>query len=153
MKGYYKFLLLGIGLVSLASYRSWAGASQSNEAPLTSEQSRVYGDFIEAYSKMNFKFLSNKTFPLDLSSVGKDSACLQGFQLEGSEQSSKAVHSLGPDVLRGHSIHLIGEQEESSILKQRDADVAAHGTDSTTLPFSNTCFYVALAVIREQSLS
>lgn len=131
MNGFYKFLLLGIGLVSLVSYRAWAGTSQPDKPPLTSEQLQVYGDFIESFSKMNFKFLSNRTFPLDLSSVGKHAACLQGLQFEGTEESSKAVHSLGPEVLRGHSIHLIGEQEESAILKQRDAAVAAHGADST----------------------
>lgn len=132
MNRFCKFLLLGIGVVSLASYRSWAGTSQPDKAPLTSEQLQVYGDFIESFSKMNFKSVSNRTFPLDLSSVGKDAACLQGLQLESTDESRKAVHSLSPEVLRGHPIHLIGEQEESAILKQRDADVAAHGADSTT---------------------
>jgi len=131
MKRFYKFLLLGIGLVSLVSYRSWAGAPQPNKASLTSEQLQVYGDFIESFSKMNFKFLSNKTLPLDLSSLGKDASCLQGLQFEGAEEPSKAVHLLGPEVLRGHSIHMVSEQEESAILKQRDAEMAMHGTDST----------------------
>jgi hypothetical protein len=131
MKRFYKFLLLCIGLVSLVSCRSWAGTSKPDKAQLTSERLQVYGDFIESFSKTNFKFLSNRTFPLDLSSLGKDAACLQALQLEGMEESSKAVHSLGPEVLREHSIHLISEQEESTILKRRDADVAAHGADST----------------------
>jgi hypothetical protein len=130
MKRVYSFLLLGIGLVSLASYRSWAGASQPDKVPLTSEQLQVYGDFIESLSKTNFKSLSNRTFPLDLSSVGKDAACMQGLQLGGADESRSTVHSLSPDVLRGHPIHLISEQEESAILKQRDADAASHGGDS-----------------------
>jgi hypothetical protein len=130
MKKIYIFLLLGIGLVSLASYRSLAGTSQPAKAPLTSDQSQVYGDFIESLTKTNFKFLSNRTFPLDLSSVGKDAACLQGLQLEGADKSRSTVHSLSPDVLRGHPIQFIGEQEESAILKQRDADAAAHSADS-----------------------
>jgi hypothetical protein len=131
MKRFYKFLLLGIGLASVASYRSWAGAPQPSKAPLTSEQLQVYGDFIESFRKMKFKFLSNKILPLDLSSLGKDAPCLQGLQLEGTDEPSKAVHLLGPEVLRGHSIHMVGEQEESAILKQRDADMATHGPDST----------------------
>jgi hypothetical protein len=125
MKRVYRFLLLGVGLVSLASYRSWAGASQSDKAQLTSEQLQVYGDFIESLTKTNFKSVSSSTFPLDLSSVGKDAACLQGLQLEGADESGSAVHSLSPDVLRRHPINLIGEREELAILKQRDADAAA----------------------------
>lgn len=121
MKRVYMCLLLSIGVLSLASYRSWAGTS------LTPEQLQVYGDFIESFSKTNFKFLSNRTFPLDLSSVGKDAACMQGLQLEGADESRSTVHSLDQDVLRGHPIHLIDAQEESAILKRRDADAAAHG--------------------------
>jgi hypothetical protein len=131
MKTLSRCLILAVGLASLPSYGSWAHAPERNEPALDSERLQVYGDFIDSFSKMNFKFLSNRTFPLDLSSVGKDAACLQGLQLEGAEESSKAVHSIGPEVLRGRSIHLIGEKEESAILKQRDADVAAHGADST----------------------
>jgi hypothetical protein len=128
MKKACVLLLLGIGLLRLISYRSWAGASQPRKTAPTPEQLQVYGDFIESFSKTNFKFLSNRTFPLDLSGVGKDAACLQGVELEGVDESRNMVHELSPEVLRGHSIHLIGEQEESAILKQRDADVAAHGT-------------------------
>jgi len=130
MKRVYKFLLLSIALVSLASYRSGGSTSQSSGAPLTSQRLQVYGDFIESFSKMNFKFLANKTFPLDLTIVGKDAACLQGIELEGTEESSKLIHSIGPEVLRGRSIHLIGDRQELTILKQRDAEVAAHGADS-----------------------
>lgn len=129
MRRFRTFLLVGSGVVSLASYRPLTGASR--EVPLTSEQLQVYGDFVESFSKTNFKFLSNKTFPLDLSSVGENAACLQGLQLEGADESRSTVHSLSPEVLRGHSIHLVGEQEESAILKQRDADAAAHGGNST----------------------
>jgi len=129
MRRFRTFLLLVLSVVSLASCRPLAGASR--EALLTSEKLQVYGDFIESFSKMNFKFLSTRTFPLDLSSVGKDAACLQGLQLEGTDESRRAVHSLSPEVLRGHPIQLIGEKEESAILKQRDANMVAHGGNSS----------------------
>ncbi len=56
-----------------------------------------------------------------MSSVGKDSPCLQGIQLDGAAESSKSVHLLNQELLRGQPIHLVSEQEESSLLKQRDA--------------------------------
>jgi hypothetical protein len=59
MRRFYKFLLLAVGLASLALYRSWAGASQPNRSPLTSEQLQVYGDFIDSFNKMNFKLLGS----------------------------------------------------------------------------------------------
>ena len=121
------FQLLVLGVASIAFYRPLTGAPK--EAPLTSEQLQVYGDFIESFSKTNVKFLSTRTFPLDLSSVGKDAACLQGLQLEGMDESPSSVHSLSPEVLRGHRIQLIGQKEESAILKQRDTDAAARGGD------------------------
>lgn len=128
MKKFNKLLLVGIGIVGLIAYRSRASNSQPNEAVLNAEQLQVYGDFIESFSKTNFKFLSNRTFPLDLSGIGKDAACLQGVQLEG--QSRMKIHSISSEVLRGRAIHLVGEQEESTILKQRDA--AAHGDSAET---------------------
>jgi len=121
---------MGIGFVSLASIQSWANTSRADNSLLSSEQLQVYGDFIDSFSKMNFKFLSNTTFSLDLSTIRKDAACLQGIQLQDAEKTGKVVHSLDLQVLRGHSIRLIGEHEELAILKQRDAQIAAHGTDS-----------------------
>jgi hypothetical protein len=131
MKGFYKFLLLGTGLTILTLCRSWASAPLPDKAPLTSEQSQVYGDFIQSFANMNFKLLSNKTFALDLSSVGKDASCLQGIQFEAEQESNKATHLLSSEVLRGRSIHIVAAQEESTILKQRDAENAANGTEST----------------------
>jgi hypothetical protein len=132
MRMLQKFLLLGIALVSPTSDRSWADTPHPDDAPLTSEESQVYGDFIE--SSASFKFLSDRTFPLDLSSLAKDAPCLRGLQLEPSNESGKAVHSISPQALRGRSIHLVGYHEESEVLKQRDAEVAAHGTVSMMDP-------------------
>jgi hypothetical protein len=130
MSRIWTFLLLGVALGNIAWCGSRAAASQDGKVSLTLEQAQVYGDFIESLSKTNFKYIENRTFPLDLSGIGKDAACLRGLQLQEAKESSKAVHSLGPEVLRGHSIRLVGEQEESAILKQRDAEVAAHGANS-----------------------
>jgi hypothetical protein len=91
---------------------------------------QVYGDFIELFSKMNFKFLSSRTFPLDLTGLRQNAACLQGFRLESAGHSVETSHALGPEVLRGRSIRLVGEKEESAILKQRDADATVHGETS-----------------------
>ena len=131
MNGRSDFIIFIGGLVALAGSCVWPGAPGPNKSQLTSEQVQVYADFTESFSKMNFKFLSNRTFPLNLSSIGKDPVCVRGLQLEGTEESSNAVHSLGPEVLRGHSIRIVNEQEESAVLKQRDSDGAAHGVDST----------------------
>jgi hypothetical protein len=93
---------------------------------------QVYGDFIDSFSKMNFKSLSSRTFPLELSALGKDATCLKGLQFESAEESSKTLHSLGPELFRGHPIRVVDAQEESAILRQRDIDVAAHGKNSGT---------------------
>jgi hypothetical protein len=62
MRRFRTILLLVSVVASFAAYRSLAGAL--SEAPLTSEQLQVYGDFIESFRKMNFKFVSNGTFRL-----------------------------------------------------------------------------------------
>jgi hypothetical protein len=129
MKGSFKLLLVGLGFAGLMSYRSFAGAPLPDKTLLTPEQLQVYSDFIESVRKTNFKALSNRTFPLDLSGLGKDAACLQGLQLEDTQESSHSIHSLGSEVLRGHSIQIVDEQQEASILKQRDSDVTTHGKD------------------------
>jgi hypothetical protein len=134
MRSVYSFLLFSIGLINLASYRSRPGASYTDKAPLNSEQLQVYGDLIESLAKTNLKFISNRTFPLELSSVGKDAVCMQGLQIEGPGKSRRLIQSLSPDLLRGRSIHLVSEQEESAILKQRDADPAAPGSGMTKDP-------------------
>jgi len=131
MKRLYTLLLIGLGVASLASYRSWADSPRPNNPSFTSQQVEVYGDFIESFSRMNFKFLSNRTFPLELASLGKDASCLQGLQLEAAPESSKAVHSIGQEVLRGRLIHLVSERQERSILKQRDADPATPTKDAS----------------------
>lgn len=130
MKSLRTLLLLNIGLVALVSCKS--GASTAGpEKPLTSEQLQLYSDFLERFSKLNFTSLSNRTFPIDLSTVDKDAPCLHDLQF-GARESSKIVHSLTSSVLRGRSIPLVSAQEESEILKQRDAKKAAQSTDSTT---------------------
>jgi hypothetical protein len=131
MTGLRKFLLLGSALLSLAPGRSWAGVPEFNRAPLTAERLQVYADFMNPFlDKAKFKFLANRTFPLDLSSLPKDAFCLHDLQHEGAEESSTSYHLLRPEVLRGRSIQLVDAEQESAILKQRDADVAAHGTAS-----------------------
>jgi hypothetical protein len=128
MNGCWWFALCGIGLASLAACRSSAAPPRQSEGALTSDRLQVYADFIESFSKTNFKFLSNRTFPLDLSGVDKDTACLQGLELEGTEEERKAVHLLGPEVLRGKAIRRVGAQEEGPILEQRDSETTMRGT-------------------------
>jgi len=129
MKMLRVLLLLNFGLLLLASCKSGASTPRSQES-LTSEQSQVYSDFLERFSKLHFTSLSNRTFPFDLSTVAKDAPCLHDLQFEGAREASKIVHSLTPNVLRGRSIPLVSAQEESEILKQRDAKKATQSTDS-----------------------
>jgi hypothetical protein len=130
MRALRKFLLICLVLASLASYHCWADRRQTSNASLTSDQLQVYGDFIKSLSKMNFKYLSNETFPLQLSSLGKETPCLQGVSLDSAAESNMTVHRLNQEVLQGHSINLVGKQEESSILKHRDADSAKAPSNS-----------------------
>jgi hypothetical protein len=123
MDRFRTFLLLCVGLIGIVSYRSWAGGSRPDATSLTSEQLQVYGDFIASFRNTGFKFLSSRTFPLDLSSVGKGAACLQGLELE--EKDESIVHSLSPEVLHGSSIQLVSQNEEAAILRQRDSDASA----------------------------
>lgn len=142
MKEFRRLLVAAvISLAALTSYQSWAGSAQSSTAePPTEGQSKVYSDFIQSFSKTNFRFLSNKTFPLNLSEIGEDAACLNGVELEAAAGSKVAAHSLGRDLVRNPSIQLVGRQEESAILKQRDAETAgennpkADGTAAKTDP-------------------
>ena len=52
---------------------------------LTPEQLQVYSDFTDSFSKPNFKLLPGTTFPLELSALAKAAPCLQGLQLDGTE--------------------------------------------------------------------
>ena len=131
MKTSYKSLAMVFGFAGLVSYQSFAGAPQSNKAPLNAKQLQVYRDFIDSFSETNFKSLSDRTFLLDLSALEKDAPCLQGIQLEETKESSNAIHQLEPELLRGHLIHLVDPEQELAILKNRDVDVAARGSDST----------------------
>jgi hypothetical protein len=134
MQVFRKLLMIAAVLTSFATYSCWAGLSQPNNPSLTSEQQEVYGDFIKSFSKMGFKYLSYRTFPLQLSSVGKDSPCLQGIQLDGAAESSNPVHLLNQELLRGQPIHLVSEQEELSLLKQRDAKPETADTNGAKDP-------------------
>lgn len=121
MNEFRKPHMIAAVLISFTTYACWAGRSQSINPSLTSEQQEVYGDFIKSFRKMGFKYLSNRTFPLQLSGVNKDSPCLGGIQLDASAESSKSVHLLNQELLQGQPIHLVSEQEESSLVTQRDS--------------------------------
>ncbi|MGA8072383.1 MAG: hypothetical protein WB995_02835, partial [Candidatus Acidiferrales bacterium] len=115
-------LVCCLWLVLLASFRSSADRAQSDKGRLTPEQLQVYGDFIESMRKARFSLLSTRTFPLDLSTLPKNSACLHDIDLQNPEEARNGDHLLGPEVLRNKPIRLVGQSEESAILKQRDAD-------------------------------
>src|SRR5689334_9291025 len=66
MKMLRMLLLLHVGLVTLASCKSGASTATSEES-LPPEQSQVYSDFLERFSKLHFTSLSNRTFSFDLS--------------------------------------------------------------------------------------
>jgi hypothetical protein len=118
-------------LLLLAPSRSSADRAQSDNSRLTLEQLQVYGDFIESMSKAHFSLLSNRTFPLDLTNLPKDSTCLHDIDLESSEAARKGAHPLGPEVLRGKAIRLVGQGEESVIMRQRDAGGTNSRRDSS----------------------
>jgi hypothetical protein len=124
-------LVCCLWLVLLASFRSSADRAQSEKGRLTPEQLQVYGDFIESMSKARFSLLSNRTFPLDLSTLPKNSACLHDIDLESPEAARKGSRLLGPKVLRGKAIRFVGQGEESAILRQRDADGTNSRKDSS----------------------
>jgi len=130
MKALRTLLLLNIGLLTFVACKA-ARSTGGPEKSLTSEQLQVYSDFLERFSKLHFTSLSNRTFPFDLSAVDRDAPCLRGLQFEAVRESTKTVHSLTSNVLRGRSIPLVSAQDESEILKQRDAKKATQGTDST----------------------
>jgi hypothetical protein len=148
MRRLCKLLFLVIGFTGVASYQPFAGASQPNSRQLSSEQAQVYSDFLDRFSKVNFKFMSNRTFSFDLSNVKKDAACLKGLQFERTEESSTTVHLLDAKILRGRSVPIIGDQEESAILKRRDVEMASHKADSKTEP-SGTATDVGVLALSE----
>jgi hypothetical protein len=129
VKKLYKLALLVFGLTSLGLHGSSIRAYQDKQDALDSERLLVYQDLIASFSKMKFKFLSNRTFSLDLRGIDKNAPCLEGLQLDSVGESNKATHLLDREVLRGNSIQLVSEQEELAVLKQRDASAAISDTE------------------------
>jgi hypothetical protein len=122
MRRLFTLILSGTGLFGLITCPSWAAPQGLGNTSPTAEELQVYGDFVELMSKAHFSFLSDRTFPLDLSNLPKDSPCLRGIRLEGAEAAAKESHVLGQQVLRGTTIRLTNAEQESAILRQRDAD-------------------------------
>lgn len=106
-----------------------APQTASSNAGLTAEQVGVYANFIDSFMKTKFKSLSRRTFPLDLSGIAKDAACLHGLDLESPTASGNAGHLLGAEAVRGTSIRLLNADEEFAALKERDADSASHSDE------------------------
>lgn len=104
---------------------------EPTKSSLSAEELQVYGDFVESMSNGHFSFLLDKTFPLDLSNLPRDSACLRGVKLEDAKVAGKGNHTLGPQVLRSKVIRLVSAQQESAILRQRDADGANSQKDAS----------------------
>jgi hypothetical protein len=132
MRVFYRLLALAAIL-----FCGRSSPAEPSKAPLTAEQSQVYADFIQSLGNANFKFVSQNTFPLDLSSVPKDAACLHDLQLDST--AYKSIHSLGQEVLRGRAIRFLSEQEETATLKRRDtqnpsADSSKDGSGMTKDP-------------------
>jgi hypothetical protein len=121
MRVLHTLIFWGTVLFSLIP-RPSAAQQELSKSSLTGEELQVYGDFVDSMSKAHFSFLSDKTFPLDLSNLPKESACLRGIKLEDAEAAGKRNHALGPQVLRSNVIRLVNAQQESAILRQRDAD-------------------------------
>lgn len=122
MRRRFTLILCGTGLFGLITCPSWAAPQGLSKTSSTAEELQVYGDFVESMTKAHFSFLSDRTFPLDLSDLPKDSACLRGVRLEGAEAAGRGNHVLGPQVLRSTTIRLVNAEQESAILRQRDAD-------------------------------
>ncbi|HEV7217952.1 MAG TPA: hypothetical protein VGN39_03685, partial [Terriglobales bacterium] len=98
-------------------------------AALTPEQSAVYADFIESLAKMNFKYVAISTFPLDMSGIEKDVACLKGLTVDRPEKSKEVIHILNSSTVAKRAIRFVGKDDETAILKQRDIAKARGDTD------------------------
>jgi hypothetical protein len=131
--------------VALASFVLYAAPSdQPSKTPLTSEQQQVYADFIDIMSSnKNFNLISNRTYPFDSSILEKNAPCLRNLQLQNPEEAKNAYHSIDPGVLRGKSIRLVGTDEESTILKQRDLYVSSHPDSAKNVSMQDTYLGVA----------
>ena len=124
-----KKLLVSVGIAALSVFL-WPDAAQPNTSSLSSEQVQVYADLIDSFGRTGFKLLSNTTFPLNLSVVATNAVCLQGIRLEAMVKSAEAAHLLGPEVLRNHSIRIVGDKDESTALKKKDKTRAYGRTNS-----------------------
>jgi hypothetical protein len=112
-----------------ASARQAAAQTAVGDAAPTAEEVGVYADFIDSFAKTKFKSLSRSTFPLNLSGIAKDAACLQGLDLESPAASGNTGHLLGTGAVRGKSIRLLNADEEFAALKEREADAASHSDE------------------------
>jgi hypothetical protein len=125
------FVLACNGLAGFPS-KSLVPIDQPNHAALSAEQLQVYSDFLEQFSNLNFQFLAEHTFYFERARVKESAPCLKGLQFSNEPLPVGTRHSLNPSVLRGRSIPIVSEQEESAILRKRDANSASSGDGSTT---------------------
>jgi hypothetical protein len=125
-----KLLLSAVWVIAISVCPSLAAAHSNGSSSLTPEQVQVYADFIDSFTQTGFRVLLNRTFPLSLTVVAKDAECLQGIHLETVGKSGEGGHLLGPEVLRNHSIRIIGEQDESPVLKRQEKGAATVSTNS-----------------------
>ena len=115
--------------------------------PLTEEQLSVYRGFLDKFSALHTKNLSNTTVPLDFNGFPDGRPCLSGIELEKPSDALKTAHGFGPEITEGRELILVDPVEQTKLLKQRDAassnqpnQAAQSGNNLNFLVFSEIAF-------------
>jgi hypothetical protein len=115
--------------------------------PLTEEQLSVYRGFLDTFSALHIKKLSNTILPLDFNGFPDGHPCLSGIELETPPDAPKTAHGFGPEITKGRELILVDPVEQTKLLKQRDTaspnqsnQAAQSGNDLNFLVFSEIAF-------------
>jgi hypothetical protein len=117
--------------------------------PLTEEQLNVYRGFLDKFSALHIKNLSQITLPLDFNGFPEGRPCLTGIELENSSDPLKIAHIFGSEITNGRELKLVDPLEQTKLLKQRDTasanqprQAALSGNDLNFLIFSEIAVQV-----------
>lgn len=131
-------LALACGAQSSAVYSS---------LPLTEERLSVYRGFLDKFSALHIKNLSQITLPLDFNGFPKGRPCLTGIDLENASDAFTTTHAIGREITSGRELNLVDPLEQTKLLEQRDIASANQpkqalqsGNDLNFLVFSEVAF-------------
>jgi hypothetical protein len=88
-----------------------------SDSGLSEEQLAVYGGFLDALSSTGFEKLADRTIVFDTSEIKAGNPCLQGLQLESPGESTRAIHPLNVEIIKGRKLELVDSRQQAALIK------------------------------------